>query len=90
VTHPVVGGTFGLVGEDFVSLPERLELLRRAVVVVNVWMILSGFLPPRLLDVFLGGVRGDLEEVVEVVHSRRFRDTKPLGLNVPASDRSRR
>jgi hypothetical protein len=66
VTHPVVVRSFAVVGEYFVRLSNDGELCRRSLVVVHVWMILTGHLTERLFDVVPFGVAVNVEELVEV------------------------
>ncbi len=66
MTHAVVIRPFGVVGEDFVGLPDDGELGRRSFVVVDVGVILPRLLTEGLFDFACLGVGFDPEEFVEV------------------------
>ncbi len=66
MAQSVVIGTLPLVGEYFVGFSHDGELRRRPLVIVYVWMILTGHLTERLFDVVPFGVSVNVEQLVEV------------------------
>jgi len=83
VAHPVVVGALGVVGEDFVGLPDDGELRRGSLVVVDVGVVLPSALTKGLLYLRRLGVAFDPEEFVEVHRHSTCDSMRRRPLNVP-------
>lgn len=83
MAHPVVVGALGVVGEDFVGLPDDGELRGRSLVVVDVGVVLPSALTKGLLYLRRLGVAFDPEEFVEVHRHSTCDSMQRRLLNVP-------
>ena len=75
MTEAIVGLSFDGIAEDIVGLFQRGELGSRPLVVVEVRMVFPNLRAEGLLDIVLGGIRRDLQEIIEILSHGR----SPIG-----------